>query len=368
MKCRGGQFQNHKFSRVFRVDKGIEVIKATSAVHVRSDQVLYYNWSPGSVMGTWGSSPQLSSFPTQWMPWPFSLGGRCGECWRSSVEKVVNWTLFLLLVGEWRDSVGIGLPLREPTQLRGESVTEARQLGLLEREPVLSGPMSITVVVVWESCWTGLPGTLITSSASVPSHTQSCLWPVGSWPWEGGFLCLNLTTYETQFTRKTRMARQKTPNKAYMPISKSVRGLFAKTSSPPISISVVPCPGVSTLVGKLLEFTRFLGTFTVLVKLTLLISSTIMLSDPYPLLFSPGLLIRLTLATVVGLPGLPELLVLPTPPRLLLVIRVLSVDLIVVVIFCMALSSLSKFGMRGEASWDGFLCFLWRSTSSPSFP
>lgn len=34
------------------LDKGIEVIEATSAVHVRSDQVLCYNWSPGFMMGT----------------------------------------------------------------------------------------------------------------------------------------------------------------------------------------------------------------------------------------------------------------------------------------------------------------------------
>lgn len=182
VKCGAGLFQ---------LNKGIEVIKATSSVHVRSDQVLSYNWSPSSVPGTWVSSSQLSSFPTQRIPSPFSRAERCGECCRSSVEKVVNWTLFLLLVGEWRDSVCIGLLLTQPI---GESVTEARQLGLREWEAVLSGTMSITVVVVWESCWTGLPGTLITSSASVPNQTQSCLCSVGSWLWEGGFLCRNLTT------------------------------------------------------------------------------------------------------------------------------------------------------------------------------
>uniref|UniRef100_A0A3Q3NCR9 Glycosyltransferase 1 domain containing 1 n=1 Tax=Labrus bergylta TaxID=56723 RepID=A0A3Q3NCR9_9LABR len=125
-----------------------------------------------------GLKQERETYQQLWMPWPFSLG----ECWRSNVEKVVNWTLFLLLVGEWMDSLCIGLFLMEPTQLIGESVTEARQLGLLDKEAVLSVPMSMTVVVVWESCWTGLPGTLITSSASVPSHTQSCLCPVGSWP------------------------------------------------------------------------------------------------------------------------------------------------------------------------------------------
>lgn len=99
-------------------------------------------------MGTWGSSTQLSVLPTQWIPWPFSLGGKSGECCRSRVEKVVNWTLFLLLVGECWDSVCIGLFLMEPTQLMGEYVTEARQLGLLDSEAVLSHSMSMTVVAV----------------------------------------------------------------------------------------------------------------------------------------------------------------------------------------------------------------------------
>lgn len=41
MKCGGGKFQNHIFYTVAGDNKGIEVIKATSTVHVRSDQVLY---------------------------------------------------------------------------------------------------------------------------------------------------------------------------------------------------------------------------------------------------------------------------------------------------------------------------------------
>lgn len=34
------------------LDKGIEVIKDTSTVHMRSVKVLCYNWSTGFIMGT----------------------------------------------------------------------------------------------------------------------------------------------------------------------------------------------------------------------------------------------------------------------------------------------------------------------------
>lgn len=45
-------YVNEDITKSHILDKGIEVIKVTSTVHMRSVKVLCYNWSTGFIMGT----------------------------------------------------------------------------------------------------------------------------------------------------------------------------------------------------------------------------------------------------------------------------------------------------------------------------
>lgn len=167
------------------------------------------------------SSPWLVAWFTPWLVQlksnQFFLSA--AKCLMSRVVKVVNWTWFLLLVGECSGSFLVGFA-SGPADLSATGlVLRGRVLHFLPRVAVLSVGFSIAgfglspAVLGTFSWWLTevAIGMAPDCSASMPKRTQWCVCWSGPWHCMGDFLPRNLAFWVLQLIRKIIIAKQERP-------------------------------------------------------------------------------------------------------------------------------------------------------------
>lgn len=174
------------------------------------------------------ASFKLDGFPwlAVWFaPWLVQLKSnqfllRAAKCLISRVVNVVNWTWFLLLVGECSGSFLVGFA-SGPTDLFVTGVVlSGRVLHLLPRVAVFSVGLFIAGLVVSTtglgtfSLWllVVVISTALDCSTAMPRRTQWCVRSSGPWHCTSELVPCDLAFWVPQLIRKMMITKQESPN------------------------------------------------------------------------------------------------------------------------------------------------------------